>query len=122
MTHHGLARGGRTRDRLSDERPVVHPAHGLQVHDAAVGTGAVEVREPGIAIRRFDVATLVRSLHPGITLREHGTHVVRPPDIARAQHGLRAFLHSAIWREDVVPAVALEEFRSLEYRQVDRVL
>src|SRR5215831_11835893 len=108
MRENRLAGGGRARNRIAHDGPVVHPADWLEMNDAAVRAGAVEVQEPSLALRRFDIPALVWRLNLRTPLREYGTELVRPVDVLRTQHRLRPLLHAAIRREDVVPAVALE--------------
>ena len=49
----------------ADDWPIVLPAHRLKVNDAAVRSVGLEVDEPAFAIRRFDIAALVRAVDVG---------------------------------------------------------
>ena len=75
---------------VADYRPIILPAHRLQMNDAAVRAVGLKVNEPSLAVRRFDVAALMRTVDPGRTLRQHNAMLVRPIDLPRTQHRLRA--------------------------------
>ena len=102
----------------ADDGPIVAPAHGLEVHDAAVRSVGLEVNEPAFALGSFDITALMRTVDVGRALRQHDALVVRAVDLARAQDRLRSHADAAEGRKDVVIAVALIELGAFEGGQV----
>ncbi len=99
----------------ADRGPVVRPPdHRLQVDHAAEGPAVLEMQEPILPRRGVDPGALMGAVDRGPAAGEDDAVFVGAGEVAGAKHGLIAARDPAGWREDVVIAVALVEFRALE--------
>src|ERR1039458_324216 len=80
-------------------RPVIIPMHRLKVNDPAVRSVGLEVHEPSLAVRRFYITALMRTVDVGRALREHHAVFIRAVDLPRAQHRLRTSAYAADGRD-----------------------
>ena len=96
----------------TDDRPVVLPRHGLQMHDATDGSCVLEVIEPPRVVGRIDNGALVRTIDGGRARFEHTSAFVGTIDILRAEHGLPATFDATFGNGDVIVSVALHELRA----------
>ena len=106
----------------ADEGPVVLPAHGLKVEDAAHRSHILEVDEEAPTVLQLHPAALVRAVHRRAALVQHDPRFIRAVDAPAAQNQLPAGGHAARRREDVVPAVALVQLRPLHRRGGERAI
>src|SRR5581483_8729320 len=85
----GLSDGLAGRD-FAHQGPIVFPADGLHVNDAAVSAAGLKVQEPAFMVRSFDVAALVRAVDGGAALLKDDAVFVGAVDILGTEHGLSA--------------------------------
>ena len=104
---------------IANDRPIVHPFQRLQVNDPSVGTPVLKMHKPGFARLRFDPGALVRAVDFGCALCEYDLVIVRTEDVFGTQHSLPAFADAAGRRENIVIAISLVEFRSLDGGMID---
>ena len=84
--------------------------------DAAVCSASWKCRNHHSPDRRVDQRALVRTVDVGRALREHDALFIGSVDAPRTKDRLPSLLDAARRREDVVPAVALVQLRTLERR------
>ena len=104
---------------ISDNEPVVYPFGWLQMNNTTISMLILEVEEPVFTILGIYPRTLVRTIHLLVLSLCH-TYIflVRTKWILGTQFYLPAILHSARRTHDVIIAVALVEFGTLDGRLV----
>src|SRR4051812_15412745 len=88
------------------------------MHDTSIAIRLIEVHEPAFPRRGFDISALMRRLDIRRALLQHRSILVGPVYCFRSKDRLRAIAHSAKWRKDVVPPIALDQLRSFERGQI----
>ena len=100
---------------VSDNEPVVYPFGGLQMNHTTISVFVLEVEEPVFAVLGIYPCTLVRTIHLLVFSLCHAYILfVRTVWILGTQFYLPAILHAARRTHDVIIAVALVEFGSLD--------
>ena len=91
------------------------------MHHAPQYGRLLEMIEPPLAIRRIDQCPLMRTVYMGRALFEHNLTFVGAIDIFRTQHRLPASSYTPFGNNQIIPAIALQEFRALSHRSlIDR--
>src|ERR1700684_4022198 len=107
---------------FADHGPIVIPAHRLQMNNPAVPSIGLKVNEPALAVRAFDIRSLMGSVDVGRALRKHHAMLIRAVNLARPQHRLRSRPNTANRRKDVIVAVALVHLGPFKQRQMLGIL
>ena len=93
--------------------PVVLPAGGLQVYDAAEDGGLLKMIEPPAAVGAFNKCALVGAIDGGGARVEDDAALVGSVDVSGAKYGLPAGADASFGYNEIVVAVAFQELGAL---------
>lgn len=94
---------------FSDDGPSVHPLHGLEVNEAAIGAYVLEMEEPVFTRRRVHPRALMGAVDGRVALCQHGSPFIGAVDVLRTEYDLPARGYAAGRVEDVVIVALLVE-------------
>ena len=92
---------------LSNDRPVILPAHRLQMYDSARSIYILKMQKPVFPCLCINPGSLMRSIYLCILLHHDITILIRSPYILTAQNCLPALFHAASRSKDVIIAISL---------------